>query len=79
MREQLIRVVVDDNHQDRAHCRYCGKPMIWRVQPNGRGIPLDEHAVPVRVDQHSETYVRYELFDRDARPVDRLTEAEVRS
>ena len=64
--EQLLRVVVDRGRPDRVHCRYCGRPMIWRVRPNGRNIPLDEHALPIRVDQDAETYVRYELFDRDA-------------
>lgn len=90
--EQLLRVVAEDNHVDRAHCRYCGKPMVWRVMANGRSVPLDEHALPVRVDQDAETYVRFELFDRDAvhmatckkkpkpkaLPVNRLTAAEVR-
>lgn len=64
--EQLLRVVVDDGPEDRQNCRYCGKPMIWRVRPNGSSIPLDEHALPVRVDQDAETYVRYELFEREA-------------
>lgn len=91
--EQLLRVVVDNGPEHRQHCRYCGRPMIWRVRPNGRSIPLDEHALPVRTDQDAQTYVRYELFDRDAvhmatckrqpkrqaRSVDRLTEAEARS
>jgi hypothetical protein len=64
--EQLVRVVVDNGRVNRTHCRYCGKPMIWRIRPNGKSIPLDEGAQPVRTDQHAVTHVRYELFDRDA-------------
>jgi hypothetical protein len=64
--EQLVRVVVDSSRRDRAYCRYCGKPIVWRVTPNGRNIPLDADAIAVRADQNAETYVRYELFDRDA-------------
>jgi len=89
--EQLVRVVVDNSRRDRAYCRYCGKPIVWRVTPQGRNIPLDADAVAVREDQNAETYVRYQLFDRDAvhmatckkqpqRPANRrLVDAEARS
>lgn len=88
--EHLLRVVVDRGREHRTRCRECGKPMIWRVRPDGRSIPLDEHALPVRIDRDAQTFVRYELFERDAihmatckkkQPVtrDRLSEAEARS
>jgi hypothetical protein len=64
-REQLLRLVVD-NKTDYGVCRYCKQPFIWRITPTGRSLPIEVHALPVRVDQHAETYVRYELFDREA-------------
>lgn len=63
-REKLVRVVVDAK-VDYGQCRYCHQPFIWRVTPSGRSIPINPHALPIRVDQHAETYVRYELFDPD--------------
>lgn len=87
--EQLLRVVVDNGKLRRVHCRTCGKPFIWRVLPNGKSVPINEHAIHVREDRNEETFVRYELFDRDAdhrvtckkKPItrtDRLAEAEAR-
>ena len=62
-REQLLRLVADASAR-RQYCRRCGKPIVWRTTPTGASVPLNADALPRMTDQHPETYVRYELFDR---------------
>lgn len=48
-----------------ALCRNCKKPIRWVYLDNGKKLPLEPRAMPIRLEQ-STSGARFEVYDGEA-------------